>query len=206
MAGEGSIQSMIVILRNNKNLLRKRNPFHRGTGFQRLHKDYRKFSSGKIDSKPISNVELQEIRKKVIRENRKENIRGWIIGILVLTIAVGFTVWMYDNIQNHQSEIDRIKTEESTRKYLFYIEDGDKWLEKGRFHNAVFQYVLAKKIYPNEYSVNYRLALAYGSWCKYNQTGCTEGKRIHENLKVQFPEKQELKELEKYFNQSSTED
>ncbi|WP_435624723.1 hypothetical protein [Flagellimonas sp.] len=200
MGGEGSIQSMIVILRNNKKLLHKRNPFRRGSGFERLRDDYRKFSQGEIETKTVTKSQLREIRRKVIEENRKENIRIWVIGIVVSIFAVGFTMMGYKGIQNYEAELDEIKIKKSTDKYLFYIQDGDKWLEKGHHHNAVFQYLLAKRIYPNEYNVNYRLTLTYGSWCKYNRTGCAEGKRIYDNLKVQFPEKKELEELEKYFD------
>ena len=200
MGGEGSIQSMITILRNNKRLLRKRDPFRRGKGFERLRDDYRKFSQGQIESKTVTQSQLREIRKRVIQERRKENMRTWIIGVVISIVAVGVTIMGYKGIQNYEAELDEIEIKASTDKYLFYIQDGDKWLEKGHYHNAIFQYLLAKEIYPSEYNVNYRLALAYGSWCEYDQTGCTEGRRIYENLSEQFAIKSELKELEKYFD------
>ena len=109
MGGEGSIQGMIVILRNNKKLLRKRNPFRRGKGFERLHDDYRKFSQGQIETKTVTKSQLREIRRKVVQENRKENIRTWFIGIVVSIVAIGFTLMGYNGIQNYETELDEIE-------------------------------------------------------------------------------------------------
>jgi hypothetical protein len=199
MAGGGSIQGMATILRNNKQLLRKRDTFRRGFGFGKLRKEYRKYAEGKMESEPISQKELSEIREKIVKQKRKENIISGGILVLVVCLAVAFSFKIYKNLEEYQVKENAVFVEGNTNKYLFYIEDGDKWLEKGRYHNAIFQYTLAKEIYPGEYDVNYRLALAYGGKCKYERSGCKEGRAIMENLKVKYPDKLEVWKLESYF-------
>lgn len=199
MGGGGSIQGMAIILRNNKKLLRKRNPFRRGTGFERLRDEYRNYSSGKVESRPLSKKELLEIRERIKKQNRKENIRLGILAILVLFVILGSTFLLYRSIQATQEEQNNHILNIKTEKYLFYIQDGDEWLNKGHFNNALFQYFLAKEIFPNEYDVNYRIALVYGSKCKYEDSSCSKGLRQLKELEVQFPEKNELKKLREYF-------
>ncbi len=199
MTGGGSIQGMATILRNNKQLLRKRNTFRRGFGFGKLRKEYRKYAEGRLESEPISQKELSAIRQKIIRQKRKENMLSGIILVLVASLAVAFSYKMYKNLEEYQVKENEVFLEGNTNKYLFYIEDGDKWLEKGRYHNAIFQYTLAKEIYPTEFDVNYRLALAYGGKCKYEKSGCEEGRAILEDLRDRFPEKSELWKLRDYF-------
>lgn len=199
MGGEGSIQSMITILRNNKNMLRRKSVFRRETGFARLRTEYRNYTKGRIDSEPITEKELSEIREKIKKQNRRHNLRLASLSIIFFSLVIGFTIKIYNNFNDYQIEVGNKVTKNDTKKYLFYLEDGDQWLEKGQFHNAIFQYLLAKEIYPTEYNVNYRLVLAYGGKCRYEQYGCAEGLRILENLKLQFPDKNELDSLDDYF-------
>ncbi|MBO0320737.1 hypothetical protein J0X14_00395 [Muricauda sp. CAU 1633] len=191
---------MITILRNNKSLLRRKSLFRRESGFRRLRNEYRKYDEGRIESKPISQKELSEIREKIVKQNRRTNFRSSVLAIFLFALTIGFTIKLYNNLKRYQLEAEATIMKGKTEKYLFYIEDGDKWLEKGHFNNAIFQYLLAKEIYPSEYNVNYRLVIAYGGKCKYEQSGCTEGHRILKNLKAQFPEKSELYNLSNYFD------
>lgn len=200
MAGGGSIQGMATILRNNKQLLRKRNTFRRGFGYGKLRKEYRKYAKEGLESEPISQKELSAIRQKIIKQKRKENMLSGIILVLVVSLAVAFSYKMYKNLEEYQVKENEVFLEGNTNKYLFYIKDGDKWLEKGRYHNAIFQYTLAKEIYPAEYDISYRLALAYGARCKYEQLDCEKGKEILNDLRDRFPEKNELWTLKDYFN------
>lgn len=199
MGGEGSMQSMATILRNNKRLLRKRNPFRRARGFERLRNEYRNYSSGTIKSKPLTKKELFEIRKKIKEQNRKENISSSILAVLALIVILTSTYLVFESIKANKKRQESHILKAKTEKYLFYIQDGDEWLHKGKFSNALFQYLLAKEVFPNEYDVNYRLVLVYGSRCKYEKSDCSNGKQFLEALITQFPEKKELEKLEQYF-------
>lgn len=199
MAGGGSIQGMATILRNNKQLLRKRNSFRRGFGLAKLRNGYPRFTKERLESKEVSQKELSEIRRKVIKQNQRENILSGVILLFVVSFAIVFSLNIYTKLENYQVRENEILLAENTKKYLFYIQDGDKWLEKGHYHNAIFQYKLAKEIYPGEYDVNYRLALAHGGKCKYEQSGCEEGRMFMDYLKVKYPDKLEVWKLESYF-------
>ncbi len=199
MAGEGSIQSMITILRNNQKLLRKRNPFQRGFGFEKLRKEYRTYAQGKLDSRPLSKRERHAIREKIEAENRKHFVKMCIAAFIILIVALGLGIQLNDSFKRNEKLYAQKELESKTEQYLFYVNDGDKWLQKRHWHNAIFQYLLAKKIFPNEYAVNYRLALAYGSYCKFEGSGCTEGHQLLTDLKLQFPNKEELHTLEKMY-------
>ena len=202
MPGEGSIQGMIVSLRNNRKLLRNRNPFQRRHGFEKLRKEYIKYSQGKVESRSLSKRELQAIRKKIEEETRKDTIKMTIVACIILIVVFSLGVRLYDTFRRNQEIIAQKELTSKTEQYLFYINDGDEWLQKRHWHNAIFQYLLAKKIFPNEYDVNYRLALAYGSKCKYENSGCAVGSELLTKLKHQFPDKEELHSLDEMFIQS----
>ena len=51
MAGGGSIAGMIISLRNNAKLLRKRNMFNRESSFLQAKKEYLRAAEGKLDLK-----------------------------------------------------------------------------------------------------------------------------------------------------------
>jgi len=201
MPSGGSIQSMITTLHNNKKLLRKRRIHDSKFGFAMLRDKYRTYSTGSVDSKPLSKEELLKIRTKIINDRRKERIWDFIQVYLLIAIIISIPIYTYKGLQEYQVESTKIRTAEKTKQYLFYLQDGDKWLKEGRYHNAVFQYSLAKKIYPKEYDINYRLALAYGRWCQEELSGCEEGQTILEELKKQFPSRQEIRDLEGLYSE-----
>lgn len=202
MGGEGSIMGMIVSLRNNNKLLRKTNPFQRNRSFGKLRDDYIKYSypKGKVESKSISKHELEEIRKRVILENKRENLKIIIFTSIALLVIVGVASAIFIHFRNNNQLLQQRILKQNTEQYLDYISDGDKWLEKKRWNKAIFQYLLAKKIFPNEYNVNYRLVLAYGNNCKFELIGCKPGLDLLNKLKNQFPEKSELINVQHMFN------
>lgn len=196
MAGEGSIQGMIVILRNNKKLLRKRNPFRRKPGYKKLRSDYLKYSKGEIESKSITKAELRKIRNKVIREQKKENTISTCLALVIALITILAGLHLYENFLEREKIHNEILLKRKTEKYLFYLNDGDKWFSEGRWHNAIFQYLLAKEIFPTEYDINYRLALAFSNQCKFQNSGCKKANELLAAMKKQFPERAELNTIE----------
>ncbi|MCB0373345.1 MAG: hypothetical protein KDD31_10075 [Muricauda sp.] len=190
---------MITILRNNRKLLRKRNPFQRGFGFEKLRKEYRTYAQGKLDSRPLSKRERQAIREKIEAENRKDTIKMTLVAILILIALLGLGIRLYGTFQRNQEFIAQKELASKTEQYLFYINDGDKWLNQQHWHNAIFQYLLAKNIFPNEYDVNYRLIMAYGGKCKFEGSGCTDGSELLAKLRRQFPNSKDLQPLEEMF-------
>jgi len=89
MGGEGSTQHMIITMRNNLNMLRRKSMFKRERTFLSVKKEYYKASKGKIASKKLTKEELLLIRNKVIANRRSESIRTWLIFfVIVISIIV----------------------------------------------------------------------------------------------------------------------
>lgn len=103
MAGEGSIQGMITSLRNNKKLLRRPNLFRQGNSFLNLKKEYLKAAGGKVNVRKLSKEELAVIRKKVVKERRKENrtnVGIFIASVLIMGYIVFYTINEINEYEN----------------------------------------------------------------------------------------------------------
>ncbi|WP_121666182.1 hypothetical protein [Mesonia aquimarina] len=74
MPGGGSIQGMRNSLSNNKKLLRSKSYFKKERSFLSIKAEYLKAAGGKIAFKKASKEDILKIRKKIIRQKRKENL------------------------------------------------------------------------------------------------------------------------------------
>ncbi len=191
MGGGGSIQGMIISLRNNKKLLRPKR------SFLNQRKEFLKAAKGEVNLKKASKEELKLFREKIYQErkrHRKITIIIWSgIGVMLLFAAIMLNKTMKEQLRN--SEMKKHDVKKST--YLKLIEDGDDWLTKRRWHNAIFQYQKALEIFPKEYDINYRLTYALCLRCETDFIDCKEAKNKLEKLLLQYPNKSELKELRK---------
>lgn len=191
MGGEGSIQSMITILKNNKLLLRPKR------SFLNQKKEFVIAAKGELNLKKASKEDLERIREKIYKERKKQRTIGLAIGSILLVIIIYSGVLLSNHLSelgeaSQQHEFNQHKTE-----YLELIKDGDMWLEKRSWHNSIFQYKKALDIFPNEYDINYRLTYAYCLRCEDEYKNCKEAKEHLDKLLEKFPDKTELLELRK---------
>jgi len=203
MGGEGNMQHMINTLRNNRSLLRKKSMFKRDNSFLSAKKEYYKAAQGKIDLKKATKEELSILRKKIIKQRRTENIRVWIT-ILVLAISIILFSFYISNKIN-KNKIERIEQAEENylhenfNEYTYLIEEGDKWIEKKNWNNAIYRYAKAVELFPNEFEANYRLALAYSYSCQFENKNCEIGIELTNKLLKYFPDENNLIVLKKVF-------
>lgn len=210
MGGAGHMASMNTILRNNKNLLRKVSIFKKDRSFMSNRKAYLKATKGDVDIKKLSKQELRIIRERVIKEREKEQIRNWVLSILIITpiLILGYNI--FDNIIQYQNkklnekfipdkELEQIllSREKLEKKddYYFFIDNGDEWIEKRNWKNAIFQYKNAVQVFPEKYEANYRLALAYSYKCKFDNSDCDKGLILVERLMKVNPNDKDLMTL-----------
>ena len=206
MGGEGSMAYMIASLRDNKRLLRRKRLFEKERTFLNIKKEYYKASQGRIDFKKASPTELKKIREKVIANRKSENRTKLIVfcfSFFFIGIIISKIIEVENNRANMYNESNlEIEWIEKTEKYLFFITDGDKWIQNKNWNNAVFQYKEALKIFPDEYDANYRLVLAYSYLCQNKNLECKKGEKLVQKLKKQFPDKNEILEIETIFKQN----
>ncbi|MBT0607385.1 tetratricopeptide repeat protein [Aequorivita echinoideorum] len=203
VGGFGSIQNMIITLRNNKNLLPNRKSFFESKNFKTTKREYHKVTGRQFNIKKASPEELLAIRKK-IKSNRKRESRKFAI-LLCISLPLIFA-GLYFGIYNFSLGFPELEVtsfqiqKDEIEKYHFYVNDGDAWLAKGNYHNAVFQYKKALQLFPNDFEANYRLALGYSYKCQYDFKDCRKGKILIDKLSEQFPHNQKIKEIEYIFH------
>ncbi len=203
MAGGGSIAAMITILRNNKLLLRKKSMFKKERSFLNTKEKFYTNAETKIFTKKATPHQLKEVRNK-LNKHRKAEYRKLFLAFGIVTICMAvFVSWSaysesdildypYQN-KEQRAGLNPLDT------YQFFIEDGDRWLKEEHWHNAIFQYQEALKLFPNEYDANYRLTLAYSYQCAAQKQHCEDGIKLMHQLSIQNPKKKELMELRTFY-------
>ncbi len=190
MGGGGSMHSMITILRNNKMLLRKISVFKKDHSFFRERKKITKYSNKKVETKKISKNELRRIREKVTRDNQSENLRAGLITFAIVALVFVFLNNIFQTSDSEKevqrAEIETVKKEKYFQKqqelFYFFIDDGDKWIAKKKWGNAIYQYKNAVKTFPHSFEANYRLALAYSYNCKFEGKDCDKGNELVDKM------------------------
>jgi len=199
MAGGGNIQAMINSLRNNKSHLRRKSRFKKERSFLNLKQDDYKSVVGKLNTKKLTKEERFKIRTQIVKDKRRQtyfNIGFFVVFLVVFMYSLNFII---------EGEKSRIKKNEAiifskkSEAYKYLISDGDLWLEKKHWNNAIFQYKKALLVFPTEYDAHYRISLAYYNKCIYLNNSCLFGSQMVAKLLRQYPSKPELLKLQKLF-------
>lgn len=200
LGGGGSMQNMQVMLRNNKNLGRKNSLFKRRLSYTDIKAKLNKLAEGKVLHE-MSEVELQDLRKKLVNEKRKNLIILTTLA-LIFTVLISYSSHQFITSFESSKNIEKEKKEEKKlkEKFNFYITDGDEWLVKEHYKNAIFQYKLAVETYPLNFEARYRLALAYTYRCQFENLDCDEAKLQVFKLNAKFPDNTDLLVLNRQLN------
>jgi tetratricopeptide (TPR) repeat protein len=202
MGGFGSAQSMNTIMKNNRALIGKRKSMFSSK------KDYivsprEKEAEEFVDYKTASPELLEEIRQKFRKEKKATFRLSILLFIFILIPAIGLTYYLFGNdksIENKQLiEKSEAFQDSISRKFNFYIEDGDEWLNRGKFENALFQYKKALEIDSNNFSIHYRICLTYSYSCRYDNLLCQEGKVHLEETIQKFPNESKLNDFKPFY-------
>lgn len=185
MGGEGFMLHMINTLRDNRGLLRRKGMFKRKQTFLTRRKEYYKASQGNFIFKELSKDELKAIRRKVLKQRRKDSIIQWSI-FLILSSLIFFMVSFFF-IEDPKPQETESNKDKHLKDYFFYIQEGDKWIGQRNWDNAIFEYKIAQKHFPKKYEINYRLALAYSYNCKFELKDCKKATALIDKLLVLEP-------------------
>jgi tetratricopeptide (TPR) repeat protein len=198
MPGGGSMQGMQNSLNNNKMLLRSKRLFKKERTFLNTKTAYLKAANGKIELRKASPEDLLKIRKKIIKERKRENIVLFSISILLICLFVYFGFKVVQHVNNMEEKEQKALIIQKETKYLHYLKKGDRWFEESNWYNAVFNYKKAKAVFPNDYTINYRIINTYTLGCEYNAENCNKAKKLLNELLQKFPDKtNELNQLKK---------
>lgn len=186
----GSTAAMIQTLKSNKTLLGQRYTYFDA------RKDYSRAAKGlKIGDQKATPEQLKQIKAIIRSQKKKARIRGIIVLSVIIPILI-FGLYLIfrssdKEITQNQIAVRKVNLE----KYQFYIDDGDYMISKEKWNNAIFQYTRASEILPNEYDVQYRLALAYTYKCKYTKEACEQSDSLVNRLLEYFPNNEDVKGL-----------
>lgn len=173
--GGGFILNMIVSMRDNKNLLRRKSYFERENAVElsrEAHKDALVFPEATPEI--LEEIQLSHARRKK---------RFGMLAALVVLCSGALTI---NIILKNQSDVEAQKRVDIARgsiaqqsknlkkqeDYLFYLTDGDYWFSQGHFKNAVYQYEMAQWFYPQGAAVQSRLNRAYLLACEREGLFC----------------------------------
>ena len=203
MAGEGSMMHMITTLRNNKYLLRRKRMFKKERTFLSVKKEYYKATKGEINIRKLSKEELLAIRNSVIKSRRSQRFKTLLITSLVLG-SIFILVFRFssklkkerlEQVKIIEARVFQENLTQNTTQYNYFIKEGDLWVTKGNWDNAVFEYKIALKIFPHKHEINYKLALAYVYNCSNFNQDCDKGKKLLDSLLLESPNNVDLLEL-----------
>ena len=195
MGGGGSIQGMSNSLKINRQMLRKKTYFRKERSFLNRKREFHK-AAGIIDLKTATTEELAEIRHKIIKRRRQNNLKFLLFFMVIFIPILYFSIGFFKNETEKAAMIEVLEKDRKMEKYRFYIEDGDSYIKKGQWHNAMFQYNKAIELFPNDYHATYRYAYAAVYRCRNVKEKCNVASTALEKLLKDFPNQQELVELE----------
>ncbi|WP_430814431.1 hypothetical protein [Carboxylicivirga sp. RSCT41] len=92
MSSAGHVMAMIQSMRNNRNLLKKRDILFNGLN-KRVAKKYRHHTS---QEQQMSAEQLQALRTRLVKENRQLLIKKMLVLIILIVLLALFFVWLND--------------------------------------------------------------------------------------------------------------
>ena len=175
--GSGAIEAMIVSLRNNKNLLRRKSYFERENRSELNREEHHEG----LNFPEASPELLHNIRQR--HAERKK-----LLTILAFIVVLGAAIFSWYLIQINQPDAQvkmreiRARTASNESKklidrqvsYLSYIKLGDYWYGQGHFKNAAWQYETALWFYPNSEAALERLNMTHALACERQNMFCDE--------------------------------
>lgn len=185
MPGGGSALQMIQTIKFNKSLLSNRKSF----GELKAYLNRRIERRAGLKIKDIDPVKLKgikaQIRIELQEERRRNTIVVWsliVTGILVLLTLVSI-LYSGPFLETDPDELAKVEynkykkekaISDAQNKFDYYITDGYEWLEKNKFHNAIYQFELAVKTRPSDYEANLGLSKALLKQCSIERVNCKE--------------------------------
>ena len=170
--------------------------FKKRATYRSIKKEYLKASEG-LDLNKATPLELKRIREQV-RQKRKEVFRLRLIAVLIvvpLVLLMGIGLLRTTSFYPASKDPSEEKNQSI---YLYLISQGDYFMDTQEWQKAVMRYTRARDLFPEEYAINYRLALAYTYSCYYERINCEAAKFAIARLEEDFKADEKAAELKKF--------
>lgn len=198
MGGGGAILAMINSIKANSRPKRKH--------FKRP-KDKAEIDALKkaLKEKSISDSELkrikEEIRFNVLHQRRTQNIKIFMVFLVILVPLSFFSFSYYQKLQM-QNKLAEGYYSEQELKHNELVSEGYMLLKKGKLTAAKEKFFEANKINPNDYVLELGLAKVYVKMCIYANRDCWQANWKINKLLQKYGEQNEImkikNEYEKY--------
>lgn len=201
MGAGGSIQAMLISLKNNGSLLKPRLKI-----FQKEHpfgERRNKFQGARrkigLHDKPLSPEEKERIKNAIRSSYRRDSILRLGVTFAILSmIGIGIYFWSRTLKVDHQQSRE-FQREQVLKNYREALLRGDDLMNAKMWGQAVTEYRTALELRPNSQSLAYKLCLAYCLQCKLKHQQC---ELAEEELGLQlkaFPRDHELLRLQQSY-------
>jgi len=161
MAGGGSIQPL---LKNNKNLLRKKRFFKKDKSISERKKELLKNHIGELQFKDVTSEELQTIKEGIRKKAKRRNLKNIVYLGFVFLLVTCLIIFNHLKTIEHEKELQLKATahlnQEHLKKYNAYIEDGENQFKKHHWKNAIYFYKKALIVKPNDSLASIRLLIS----------------------------------------------
>jgi hypothetical protein len=141
---------------------------------------YLKATAGKVNSRTYSKAELNELKKIIRKEFRKDRIKTFLFGSLLIIFGTLLLFKGFEYIINTEREFrlenNQIELDNKKKEFNFLISDAKMWKEKGNLHNAIYQYEKALELFPNHKETNQNLKSIYSQQCRTKGKYCDKAK------------------------------
>ena len=168
--GFGSIHHMILTLKNNNDLLKRRGLIRRKKDFYTIRKEYLKASKGKLDFKKTRKEEIEALRKQLLYRRRIRIFTDIAIFTFIIFLAtvISLSAIKKDNAKEKQyNRVSKIKKEQiKKRDHKYLLEWGNYNLRDQDYAAALNDFQSALKLYPNDFETNLKLAQTYSLYCQ----------------------------------------
>lgn len=211
MAGGGSILAMIQSLKFNKHHLKSKRMFNKEKSFMGLNTEDIHISHQPLKFKKATEAELAALRSKVKQEEKQQRIYI-LIGVGMLVFLAVFLVFQYSGhikkVEAYEAEYGTLEEQTQLKEqekrenaYNFYMDSGDVYLAKRKYHNAYFQYNLAHDIYFDDYYSFYKKTYALCLQCTMEQKDCNKAKELVDDMLVDYPANPEVLKLKELLGE-----
>lgn len=169
MGGYGSIQP---ILKNNKQLLRKKS----------LFKDKKKIvkpEKGELEFRECSEEEFLLLKEKLKKKAKRRKLINYVIAVLAVVIISFITVFIISANNAYRKKIQENNLKIKGEQIAVYMEKGDTFYHSYHYKNALFFYHKAEELSPENSLIKMKINNCYRNRCETEGLDCEKIKKLN---------------------------